>query len=75
MNRAERRVLAKKKMYQVNVTVINGAKEFQTPVGPRFDKRHVVEEYCAKINRAIAEGKERNWRDARVIETNFVRAE
>lgn len=73
MNRAERRQMAKKKMYQVNVTVIDGG--YQTPVGPRFDKKQIVEEYCAKVNRAIAEGREKNWRDARVIETNFVRAE
>ena len=65
--------LPKRQMYQCHVTERgdNGT-ERQIPVGPRADRQDVAAGLCEAINKAVAQGKERRWHDARVIQVDEV---
>lgn len=58
-------------LYQVQVTL---ARDFQGQkagaeilVGPRSNLKDMPAQLAEKINKAVALGKERDWRDARVV--------
>jgi hypothetical protein len=74
MNRKQRRELAKRKMYQCHViSRSEDGKERQLAIGPRFDNEDAPMSLCAEINKSVALGKEKRWREARVIEVNDMR--
>ena len=69
MNREQRRGLKKRAMYQAHVMAkLDDGREQQIPVGPRMDSRQGPASFCEAINKAVAQGKEKRWRDAIVIE-------
>ncbi|HEY4037814.1 MAG TPA: hypothetical protein VGM15_03250 [Burkholderiaceae bacterium] len=37
-------------------------------IGPMFDRQEPAEAMCMAINKRVAEGKEKNWREARIIQ-------
>jgi hypothetical protein len=46
--------------------------ERELRVGPILQYRAVLEEYAAIINRGVAEGKEKLWREATVVKVGTV---
>lgn len=55
--------------FQVTVTAKDPRTgvERELRIGPILQFLPVLEEYAASINKAVAEGKEKDWRDARVV--------
>jgi hypothetical protein len=73
MNRAQRRKLGKRPMFQANVTERReDGKEYQVPVGPRMDNAEPIAQFCEAINKAVALGKEKRWSNARVEKVNQI---
>ncbi len=46
--------------------------EKDTRVGPILQIKSILEDHAAVINKAVAEGREKEWRDARVIEIDKI---
>ena len=73
MNRAQRRALGKRKLWQMHVTEkgLDG-KERQVAVGPRMDSQQAIAMFCEKVNKAVAEGKEKRWFNAHPVEVQQI---
>lgn len=73
MNREQRRRLQRRKMYQAVVLMKkDDGTEREINVGPRWDNADPPANLCEQINKAVAAGKEKRWREARVVTVNNV---
>lgn len=70
MSTATGRKPMKRQMWQCIVTDKDGSSERQIAVGPRADSKDVPASLCEAINKQVALGKEKRWRDARVVSVN-----
>lgn len=72
LNRAQRRELLKKGLWQVQVTDAQGR---HIPVGPATSEKDAAENLCQEINVRVSLGKEKEWHDARVVAVKFISTE